>query len=72
MASHKLNNASSRSHTIFEIRIDYYDNNTPDDIISSKLELVDLAGSERVSIVSPDGKVTKETIDINKSLFTLR
>jgi kinesin family protein 4/21/27 len=72
MASHRLNNASSRSHTIFEIRLEYYENSSPEDVIVSKLELVDLAGSERASVVREDGRVTKETIDINKSLFTLR
>lgn len=72
MASHKLNNASSRSHAIFELRIEYYENSNPEDVVVSKLDLVDLAGSERVSIVSHDGRVSKETIDINKSLFTLR
>jgi len=34
----------------------------------SKLKLVDLAGSER----NADTKVIKESIEINKSLFTLR
>lgn len=72
MASHRLNNASSRSHTIFEVRLEYYNNSNPEDVIVSKLELVDLAGSERASLIREDGRVTKETIDINKSLFTLR
>lgn len=46
----------------------------------SKLELVDLAGSERISLTGTgflicfisEGKLAKESIDINKSLFTLR
>ncbi len=46
-AAHKLNLASSRSHSILTIRIESEDldgeNHT-----SSKLELVDLAGSERI------------------------
>jgi len=37
MASHKLNNASSRSHTIFNINIDRINVNDPDDIVKSKL-----------------------------------
>lgn len=41
-------------------------------ILSSKLELVDLAGSERISSTGTEGKLAKESIDINKSLFTLR
>lgn len=38
----------------------------------SKLQLVDLAGSERVNVTEADPKLTKECIEINKSLFTLR
>jgi hypothetical protein len=48
VASHKLNMASSRSHTILTVRIDSYDPSNPDNSCSSKLELVDLAGSERI------------------------
>jgi hypothetical protein len=33
---------------------------------------VDLAGSERLSMTGTEGKLAKESIDINKSLFTLR
>ena len=40
--------------------------------MTSKLELVDLAGSERLSQSGTEGKQAKESIDINKSLFTLR
>jgi len=38
----------------------------------SKLQLVDLAGSERMAISEYDARLTKECIEINKSLFTLR
>jgi len=38
----------------------------------NKLQLVDLAGSERVNVTEADPKLTKECIEINKSLFTLR
>lgn len=41
-------------------------------MLSSKLELVDLAGSERIGLTGTEGKQAKESIDINKSLFTLR
>lgn len=34
--------------------------------------MVDLAGSERLSLTGTEGKLAKESIDINKSLFTLR
>jgi len=48
MASHRLNNASSRSHCILTFMVHQFDINSPDtSIISSKLQLVDLAGSER-------------------------
>ena len=72
MASHRLNNASSRSHCIFEIKIEFSDMKDPDDVVVSKLALVDLAGSERSSWVNTDGRLAKEAIEINKSLFTLR
>ena len=41
-------------------------------MIVSKLQLVDLAGSERINGIEYDSKLTKECIEINKSLFTLR
>jgi hypothetical protein len=40
--------------------------------VISKLQLVDLAGSERQELTKVDGKTQKESIEINKSLFTLR
>jgi kinesin family protein 4/21/27 len=71
-ASHKLNLTSSRSHSILEIKIEGIDINNQDNVISAKLELVDLAGSERISLTGAEGRQAKESIDINKSLFTLR
>lgn len=38
----------------------------------SKLELVDLAGSERAGVLNEDEKIARESVLINKSLFTLR
>jgi len=72
IASHNLNHASSRSHSIFTMTIDIVDNSAVDNTIVSKLQLVDLAGSERQSITGTSGLAQKESIDINKSLFTLR
>lgn len=46
------------------------DPKAPDNIVMSKMQLVDLAGSERQSYTG--NQVSKESIDINKSLFTLR
>ena len=36
------------------------------------MHMVDLAGSERASLTGNEGEALKESIDINKSLFTLR
>ena len=71
VASHKLNLSSSRSHTILTLRIDSQDEDGENPLYS-KLELVDLAGSERIGLSGTEGKLAKESIDINRSLFTLR
>lgn len=44
----------------------------PDNTIISKLQIVDLAGSERQSLTNAQGQAQQESIEINKSLFTLR
>eukprot|EP00347_Sterkiella_histriomuscorum_P021623 403333334 len=72
VASHNLNQSSSRSHCIFSLNFDIVDNAQVDNVIQSKLQLVDLAGSERQSATGTQGLAQKESIDINKSLFTLR
>ena len=74
MASHRMNHASSRSHTIFSLSVQKIDVNKPDSVVISKLQLVDLAGSERLSYVDATDRsqLQKECIEINKSLFTLR
>lgn len=46
MAAHRMNHASSRSHTIFSLTVSKVNVNYPDNVITSKLQLVDLAGSE--------------------------
>jgi hypothetical protein len=71
MASHNLNNASSRSHCILTCTLECTDPNNPDNTVVSKLQLVDLAGSERSNHTGTNDKMAKESIDINKSLFTL-
>ena len=71
MASHNLNSASSRSHCILSLTIEGVDADGGG-IISSRLQLVDLAGSERASLTGNEGPALKESIEINKSLFTLR
>ena len=67
-----MNLTSSRSHTIFCVTVEQIDVERPDNIVISKLQLVDLAGSERQELTKVDGKTQKESIEINKSLFTLR
>lgn len=70
VASHNMNNSSSRSHSMLKITLECVDGKEPDNTVVSALQLVDLAGSERQS---QTGNVTsKESIDINKSLLTLR
>lgn len=78
MASHRLNNSSSRSHCILTFTVTQTDIKDPENAIVSKLQLVDLAGSERQSHVESslgeyrDPQNLKEAIEINKSLFNLR
>jgi len=47
VASHNMNNSSSRSHSMLKISIECVDSRNPDNIVLSTLQLVDLAGSER-------------------------
>ena len=72
VATHNINNASSRSHCIFTLNVEVTDLNDMNNVIWSKLQLVDLAGSERTGLTGSTGVGYKESIDINKSLLTLR
>lgn len=71
VASHNANLQSSRSHCLFTLAVDALDKEKGT-ILSSKLQLVDLAGSEKVSQTGNEGLALKESIEINKALFTLR
>ena len=71
MSAHNANAASSRSHCILSLNIEAIDNDTGT-ILTSRLQLVDLAGSEKVSQTGNEGAALKESIEINKALFTLR
>jgi Kinesin motor domain len=71
IASHNANSFSSRSHCILSLNIEGIDTETGT-ISTSKLQLVDLAGSEKVSQTGNEGMALKESIEINKALFTLR
>lgn len=72
LASHNLNDVSSRSHSIFSITVESQDLRDPVNVTVSKLQLVDLAGSEKQSLTGTTGQHAKESIDINKSLHVLR
>lgn len=75
-----MNERSSRSHTIFTLRVESRENNADsaqeedDDgvaVRASTLTLVDLAGSERAAHTKAEGQRLKEGGHINKSLLTL-
>ncbi|XP_038126447.1 centromere-associated protein E isoform X2 [Cyprinodon tularosa] len=74
----KMNQRSSRSHTIFRMILESRERSDPASgenadgaIIVSHLNLVDLAGSERASQTETEGTRFKEGCNINLSLFTL-
>ncbi|KAM9831265.1 kinesin-like protein KIF20B [Neosynchiropus ocellatus] len=68
----RLNQESSRSHSIFSIRIMRVDHiGVPRVVGISELVLCDLAGSERCSRTNNTGKRLKEAGNINNSLLTL-
>jgi len=72
LASHNLNEFSSRSHSIFSLTIETQDVKNLHNVTVSRLQLVDLAGSEKQSLTGTTGLHQKESIDINKSLLVLR
>ncbi|XP_073495329.1 uncharacterized protein [Phyllobates terribilis] len=74
----KMNDHSSRSHTIFRMIVESRERNDPESsencegaIMVSHLNLVDLAGSERASQTGAEGVRLKEGCNINRSLFIL-
>ena len=64
VASTKMNNQSSRSHSIFIVTVQQKDTNT-DNLKDSKLYCVDLAGSEKVGKTNVIGKQLEEAKKIN-------
>jgi kinesin family protein C1 len=60
VAETNCNERSSRSHSIFQIRVG-----------ERTLSLIDLAGSERLNFTKVEGERLKETQAINKSLSAL-
>ncbi|EGD87565.2 hypothetical protein H112_06115 [Trichophyton rubrum D6] len=70
VAATKANERSSRSHSVFILRL-VGDNSITGEHSEGNLNLVDLAGSERLSHSGSTGDRLKETQNINKSLSCL-
>lgn len=70
VAATACNERSSRSHSVFTLRISGTNSNTQE-TRSSNLNLIDLAGSERLALSGATGDRLKETQAINKSLSCL-
>ena len=69
VASTACNKNSSRSHSIFQLKLSAIGENGKE--VTKTLSLVDLAGSERLEHTKVEGERLKETTAINKSLSTL-
>jgi Kinesin motor domain len=69
----KMNNESSRSHSIFTCTVGRTDLDAAgkEHIRQGKLNLVDLAGSERQAKTEAEGQRLKEAVNINLSLSAL-
>jgi kinesin family protein C1 len=70
VAATTMNARSSRSHSVFRLKV-IGKNKLTGSTNSSLVNLVDLAGSERLLKFKPDASRLKETQAINKSLATL-
>ena len=70
VAATQANERSSRSHSVFILKLKGENSNTGE-ISEGTLNLVDLAGSERLSHSGATGDRLKETQNINKSLSCL-
>ena len=71
VAETNCNERSSRSHSIFQLRITAKNTDLKSER-NGALNLIDLAGSERVSKSKVEDERLKETIAINKSLTALK
>ena len=77
VAATNMNDQSSRSHSVFTIRIEQntetiLDNGmTKVSLVKAKINLVDLAGSERAEKTGATGKLLQEGANINLSLMAL-
>lgn len=70
VAATKANERSSRSHSIFILKL-VGENSATNERCEGTLNLVDLAGSERLKHSQAEGERMKETQNINKSLACL-
>lgn len=70
VATTKSNERSSRSHSVFILKL-VGKNSATNETSEGTLNLVDLAGSERLKISGAEGDRMKETQNINKSLSCL-
>jgi hypothetical protein len=76
VAATNMNDQSSRSHSVFTIKIEQKTDVIMGDvhkisIVKAKLNLVDLAGSERAEKTGASGSTLKEGANINMSLMAL-
>eukprot|EP01129_Flabellula_baltica_P005796 TRINITY_DN2124_c0_g1_i1.p1 TRINITY_DN2124_c0_g1~~TRINITY_DN2124_c0_g1_i1.p1 ORF type:complete len:1152 (-),score=318.71 TRINITY_DN2124_c0_g1_i1:270-3683(-) len=69
VAKTDMNDASSRSHSLFMITL--IQKKTDGSVISGKLNLADLAGSEKVGKTGAKGETLEEAKKINQSLSAL-
>ncbi|KAH8652207.1 P-loop containing nucleoside triphosphate hydrolase protein [Xylariales sp. PMI_506] len=69
VASTKMNRESSRSHSVFTLKLRGVD--LDGNVSEGVLNLIDLAGSERVKESQVEGQNFKEATSINTSLLTL-
>eukprot|EP00172_Hildenbrandia_rubra_P001951 Plantae.Rhodophyta-Hildenbrandia_rubra.ctg25849.p1 GENE.Plantae.Rhodophyta-Hildenbrandia_rubra.ctg25849~~Plantae.Rhodophyta-Hildenbrandia_rubra.ctg25849.p1 ORF type:complete len:571 (-),score=138.86 Plantae.Rhodophyta-Hildenbrandia_rubra.ctg25849:1352-3064(-) len=67
-AATKSNDQSSRSHSVFRLRIE---GKNQDEHFKGLLNLIDLAGSERLKVSGVQGTRQKEAVHINRSLSAL-
>jgi len=73
IAETKLNELSSRSHTVFRINLEIHERQAEgvSSVKFSQINLVDLAGSEAVSKTKSQGIRLREGQNINRSLLAL-